>query len=223
MTIATLTSREFNQDTARAKKAAAKGPVVITDRGAPAHVLLTYDPYLALTGGTDIVELLGWSRARILTSSRPKPASRQDALIGEMFLLDTNVVSELRKAPSGKADAGVVAWARSVNTASLYLSVLSVYELELGVLARERHDTQQGAVLRRSLNEHALTSFACRILPLDVDIAVRSAGLSVPDRVSERDSFIAANALVHRMTVVTRNIVDFQRTAVQLHNPWGTG
>jgi predicted nucleic acid-binding protein/PHD/YefM family antitoxin component YafN of YafNO toxin-antitoxin module len=197
MTIATLTSREFNQDTARAKKAAAKGPVVITDRGAPAHVLLTYDPYLALTGGTDIVELLGWSRARILTSSRPKPASRQDALIGEMFLLDTNVVSELRKAPSGKADAGV--------------------------LARERDDTQQGAVLRRSLNEHALTSFAGRILPLDVDIAVRSAGLSVPDRVSERDSFIAANALVHRMTVVTRNIVDFQRTAVQLHNPWGTG
>ena len=140
-----------------------------------------------------------------------------------MFLLDTNVVSELRKAPTGKADAGVVAWARSVNTASLYLSVLSVYELELGVLGRERQDTQQGAVLRRWLNEHVLPTFAGRILPLDLDIALRTAALSVPDRVSERDSFIAATALVHRMTVVTRNIADFQRTAVQLHNPWGTG
>ena len=140
-----------------------------------------------------------------------------------MFLLDTNVVSELRKAPAGKADAGVVAWARSVSAASLYLSVLSVYELELGVLGRERHDTKLGAVLRRWLNEHVLPGFAGRILPLDVDIAVRSAALSVPDRVSERDGFMAATALVHRMTVVTRNTPDFQRTGVQLHNPWGAG
>jgi predicted nucleic acid-binding protein len=78
-------------------------------------------------------------------------------------------------------------------------------------------------VLRRWLNEHVLPGFAGRILPLDVDIAVRSAGLSVPDRVSERDGFIAATALVHRMTVVTRNTADFQRTGVQLHNPWGLG
>ena len=77
--------------------------------------------------------------------------------------------------------------------------------------------------MRRWLNENVLTSFAVCILPLDVDIAVRSAGLSVPDRVAELSGFIAATALVHRMTVVTRNIVDFQRTAVQLHNPCGTG
>jgi predicted nucleic acid-binding protein len=139
-----------------------------------------------------------------------------------MFLLDTNVVSELRKAPGGKADAGVVAWARSVNTATLYLSVLTVYELELGVLSRERRDTHQGAVLRRWLNDHVIPGFTGRILPVDVDIAVRSATLSVPDRVSERDGFIAATALVHRLTVVTRNTADFQRTAVQLHNPWST-
>jgi predicted nucleic acid-binding protein len=77
-------------------------------------------------------------------------------------------------------------------------------------------------VLRRWLNEHVLPGFAGRILPLDVDIAVRGAGLSVLDRVSERDGFIAATALVHRMTVVTRNTADFQRTGVRLHNPWGT-
>jgi hypothetical protein len=137
-----------------------------------------------------------------------------------MFLLDTNVVSELRKAPGGKADPGVVAWARSVSASSLYLSALTVYELELGVLAKERQDGPQGSLLRRWLNEQVLPSFAGRILALDLDVAVRSAALSVPDRVSERDGFIAATALVHRMTVVTRNTPDFQRTGVPLHNPW---
>lgn len=137
-----------------------------------------------------------------------------------MFLLDTNVVSELRKAPGGRADAGVVAWARSVAAASLYLSALSVYELELGILRKERQDRHQGAILRKWLSDHVLPSFAGRILPLDLDIALRSAALSVPDRVSERDGFIAATALVHRMTVVTRNVGDFERTGVLLHNPW---
>ena len=137
-----------------------------------------------------------------------------------MFLLDTNVVSELRKAPSGKADPGVVAWAKSVPASSLYLSVLSVYELELGVLGKERQDSHQGALLRRWLNDHVLPGFAGRILPLDPAIVVRSAALSVPDRMPERDGFIAATALVHGMTVVTRNTSDFERTGVKLHNPW---
>ncbi|HOM15606.1 MAG TPA: type II toxin-antitoxin system VapC family toxin [Rubrivivax sp.] len=137
-----------------------------------------------------------------------------------MFLLDTNVVSELRKAPAGRADAGVVSWARSVAASSLYLSVLSVYELELGVLAKERQDLRQGTILRKWLNHHVLASFAGRILALDVDVALRSAVLNVPDRVSERDGFIAATALVHRMTVVTRNTADFRRTGVMLLDPW---
>lgn len=137
-----------------------------------------------------------------------------------MFLLDTNVVSELRKAPSGKADAHVVAWAKSVPAASLHLSVLSVYELEMGVVAMERKDARRGALLRRWLNDQVLPAFAGRILPLDVDVAIRSAALNVPDRLAERDGFIAATALVHRMTVVTRNTADFERTGVALHDPW---
>lgn len=137
-----------------------------------------------------------------------------------MFLLDTNVVSELRKAPSGKVEPGVVAWAKSVPASSLYLSVLSVYELELGVLGKERQDSHQGALLRRWLNDHVLPAFAGRILPLDTAIVVRSAALGVPDRLPERDGFIAATALVHGMTVVTRNPPDFERTGVKLHNPW---
>ena len=139
-----------------------------------------------------------------------------------MFLLDTNVVSELRKAPAGRADAGVVAWARSVAASSLYLSSLSVYELQLGILDKERQDLRQGTILRKWLNDRVLPGFAGRILPLDVEVALRSAALNVPDRVSERDGLIAATALVHRMTVVTRNTTDFRRTGVALLDPWST-
>lgn len=137
-----------------------------------------------------------------------------------MFLLDTNVVSELRKAPSGRADAGVLAWARSVPPSSLYLSVMSVFELELGVRSMERQDEDQGRRLRRWLDEQVLPAFGDRILPLDAATAIRCAALNVPDRVSERDGFIAATALVRRMAVVTRNTADFARTGVELLNPW---
>lgn len=137
-----------------------------------------------------------------------------------MFLLDTNVVFELRKAPAGRADANVVAWARSVAASSLYLSSLSVYELELGILGKERQDLRQGTILRKWLNAHVLPAFAGRILPLDLEVALRSAALNVPYRVSERDGFIAATALVHRMTVVTRNTADFRRTGVAPLDPW---
>ena len=137
-----------------------------------------------------------------------------------MFLLDTNVVSELRKARAGKADAQVVAWASSVPAASLYLSVMSVQELELGVLRVERRDKAQGAILRLWLDDHVLPAFAGRMLPIDTAVALRSARLHVPDRRSERDCLIAATGLVHGMTVVTRNVDDFAATGVALLNPW---
>ena len=137
-----------------------------------------------------------------------------------MFLLDTNVVSELRKARAGKADAQVVAWASSVPSASLYLSVMSVQELELGALRVERRDKAQGAILRLWLDDHVLPAFAGRMLPIDTAVALRSARLHVPDRRSERDRLIAATGLVHGMTVVTRNVDDFAATGVALLNPW---
>ena len=135
-----------------------------------------------------------------------------------MFLLDTNVVSELRK--GGRADARVRTWAASVSPAALYLSVISVLELELGVLLVERRDRAQGARLRAWFEEHVLPAFEERILPIDTEVARRCAGLHVPDPHSDRDALIAATALVHGMTVVTRNAGDFQRTGVALLNPW---
>lgn len=138
-----------------------------------------------------------------------------------MFILDTNVVSELRKVRLGKADAGVAAWADSVNADVLYLSAITVLELELGVLQMERRDARQGAALRSWLDGAVIPEFAGRVLPIDTEVARRCARLHVPDPRSERDALIAASALVHGMTVVTRNSADFEPTEVALLNPWG--
>jgi predicted nucleic acid-binding protein len=137
-----------------------------------------------------------------------------------MFLLDTNVVSELRKAKAGKADSGVTCWARSVPAGSLFLSAIVILELELGTLLVERRDPSQGALLRDWLDNHVLPAFARRILPVDTAVARRAAALHVPDPRPFRDGLIAATALVHGMTVVTRNLVDFKSTGAMLLNPW---
>lgn len=137
-----------------------------------------------------------------------------------MYLLDTNVVSELRKVRAGKADPNVSRWADSVNAGELYLSVVSVQELEIGVLLVERRDAAQGAMLRTWLNHHVLPTFAGRILPVDTTIALRSARLHVPDPHPVRDGLIAATALVHGMTVATRNVGDFAKTGANIFNPW---
>lgn len=137
-----------------------------------------------------------------------------------MYLLDTNVVSELRKAKSGKASPQVVDWARSVAPSSLYISAITVLEIELGILLIERKDAGQGAQLRAWMNEHVLPSFADRILPVDTAVALRCARLHVPDPGAERDMLIAATALVHGFTLVTRNVVDFKGLELQMLNPW---
>ena len=137
-----------------------------------------------------------------------------------MYLLDTTVISELRKAKSGKADQKVLAWAESVPASSLYVSAITVLELETGVLLVERRDPAQGAVLRSWLNTHVLPAFSDRILPVDTAVAQHCAKLHVPDPRSDRDALIAATALVHGMPVITRNIQDFAPTGVELLNPW---
>ena len=137
-----------------------------------------------------------------------------------MYLLDTNVISELRKAKAGKADNIVVSWANSVSATRLFLSVITILELETGVLLVERRDPAQGAVLRSWLNAHVLPAFSDRILNVDIAVVQCSAKLHVPDPRSDRDAIIAATALVHGMTVVTRNTDDFVRTGVELLNPW---
>jgi len=137
-----------------------------------------------------------------------------------MYLLDTNVISELRKAKAGKSNKHVTAWAKNISPSSLFISVITVLEIELGVLLVERRDPSQGAVLRSWLNAHVLPVFSERILNIDVAVAQRCAKLHVPNPKSDRDAIIAATALVHGMTVVTRNVSDFDQTGVEILNPW---
>jgi predicted nucleic acid-binding protein len=137
-----------------------------------------------------------------------------------MFLLDTNVISELRKAGDGKADANVVAWLSSVDATTFYISAVTLMEIELGILRIERRDPAQGARLRAWMDQRILPEFADRTLPVDTAVALRCAPLHVPDPRPERDAFIAATALAHGMTVVTRNVADFAPTGVPLLNPW---
>jgi len=137
-----------------------------------------------------------------------------------MYLLDTNVVSELRKVNLGKADERVARWAGSVDIAELFLSAITIEELEIGVRLVERRDQAQGALLRTWMDSHVLPTFLGRVLPVDTVVALHSAGLHVPDPSAIRDALIAATALVHGMTVVTRNVGDFQPTGVQILNPW---
>jgi len=137
-----------------------------------------------------------------------------------MYLLDTNVISELRKVKSGKANKNVEAWANSVNVSHLFLSVITILELETGVLLIERKDTVQGAVLRSWLNARVLPAFSDRILVMDTAVAQCCAKLHVPDPRSDRDAIIAATAIVHGMTVVTRNVSNFESSGVKILNPW---
>jgi predicted nucleic acid-binding protein len=136
-----------------------------------------------------------------------------------MFVLDTNVVSELRRPE--KANQKVVAWASSVPLASIFISVITVLELEFGALSIDRKDKAQGLVLRSWIDNQILPRFEGRILPIDTAVAQRCAKLHVPDPRAERDALIAATALVHGMTIVTRNTADFEPTGVQIFNPWG--
>lgn len=136
------------------------------------------------------------------------------------YLLDTNVVSELRKIGDGKADANVAAWIDAEDAASFFISAITILELERGVLGVQRRDAAQGARLRAWLDNHVRPAFAGRILPVDDAIATRCAHLHIPDRRNEVDVLIAATALVHGLTVTTRNVRDFAGTGVVVVNPW---
>ena len=135
-----------------------------------------------------------------------------------MYLLDTYVISEMRK--MSKGDARVWAWARATPTATTRLSAVTVMEIELGILRLERRDPRQGQILRDWLEQRVLPDFAGLILPIDEAVARRCATLHVPNPQPDRDAYIAATAIVHGMTVVTRNVADFAPTGVRIFNPW---
>jgi predicted nucleic acid-binding protein len=137
-----------------------------------------------------------------------------------MFLLDTNVISELRKTTENKINPRIKEWAETKMPSTMFLSVITIFELELGILRLERRDKKQGQILRKWLSQLVLPAFVDRVLPINTAIAVRSASLHVSNPSSDRDAMIAATAIEHHLTLVTRNTVDFDLTKVKLINPW---
>lgn len=137
-----------------------------------------------------------------------------------MFLLDTNVISDLRR--PDKAPASLLAWSRSVSAHTLFISCITLFELELGVRQRERRDPAQGSMLREWLDTRVVTEFDGRVLDIDGAIARRCAAMHVPNPAPERDAWIAATALVHGLTVVSRNVRDFAACGAPVLNPWET-
>lgn len=136
------------------------------------------------------------------------------------FLLDTNVISELRKAGDGRADNNVTAWVAEQDATAFLISAITILELERGVLSVQRRDPKQGGRLRKWLDDHVRPQFAGRILPIDDAIATRCAQLHIPDRRNEADALIAATALVHNLSVVTRNVKNFHETGLVVIDPW---
>lgn len=138
-----------------------------------------------------------------------------------MFLLDTMVVSELRKSRAGNANPGVTVWADDVPAALMFISVISLHELEHGVLLAERNDRAKGELLRSWLDNSVIPAFDERILPVDLPVVTRAAALHVPDPAPFRDALIGATALVHGLIMVTRNVRDFERyDGLEVLNPW---
>lgn len=136
------------------------------------------------------------------------------------ILLDTDVISELRKLGDGRADANVAQWIASEEPAKFYLSAITILELERGVLGVQRRDASQGSRLRAWLDNHVRPEFAGRIIAIDDAVATRCAHLHIPDRRNEADALIAATALVHGLSVATRSTRDFEGTGVIVIDPW---
>ena len=134
-----------------------------------------------------------------------------------MFLLDTPVLLELRKAGSDRIDPGVLAWATATPRQKLFIPALALLELERRILAAEKGDKAGGAMLRSWLDDQVVTAFEGRVLPVDSAVARKSAGLPLP----EREGLLAATALVHGLTLVTRNIAPFRAGRLKVFSPWG--
>lgn len=137
-----------------------------------------------------------------------------------MYLLDTNIISEMRKVKSGKANPNLTAWLAQQDSNSFYTSAVVMMELERGILGIERKDPQQGRALRAWFDSMAAALLAGRVLPINETTAAICAKLHIPDRSPENDAWIAATARQYGLTLATRNTKDFEPMGIRLCNPF---
>ena len=135
-----------------------------------------------------------------------------------MYLLDTDIVFELRNAKAGATDPGLAAWATRAPRASLFISAVTLLELETAVAQTERRDKAAGAALRAWLDGPVIQAFEGRILAVDAAVARGRARVALVD---SRDALLAATALDHGLTLVTRNVAAFKVNRLKVFNPWG--
>lgn len=133
------------------------------------------------------------------------------------FLLDTNVISELRK--GARAHEGVRRWFESLEPEEIFLSVVVTGEIRRGIEAIRRRDPRAAVTLDRWL-KRVVSSYESRILPIDALVADAWGRLNVPDPLPVVDGLMAATAKVHNLTLATRNIRDVERTGVSIVNPF---
>ena len=134
------------------------------------------------------------------------------------FLLDTNVIS-CSKRPEKRAPA-FQAFMRKFRIDDAFLSVITIMEIRFGVRLEQSRNAVFSTELERWLTEDVLVNFSDRILPFDTAIALRTGALPTPNKRPSPDAMIAATALHHGLTVVTRNISDFEPLGVPCLNPW---
>ena len=137
-----------------------------------------------------------------------------------MYLLDTPVIAELRRAKSGRADEHVTRWASNVPAQNLFISVMSLLELEGGIAEVQRKDKVLGTALRSWIDETVPAAFEGRILSVDLAVTKRRSALPFSDG-KDRDALLAATALTHGLTLVTRSLSAYRFSKVKLFNPWG--
>jgi predicted nucleic acid-binding protein len=135
-----------------------------------------------------------------------------------MFLLDTGVVLELRKARAGQSDPALAAWAAGIARQKLFVSALTLLEIENAAARLARKDRAAGLVARQWIDNHAMPAFEGRILPVDAAVVRRRAQLPYANT---RDGLLAATALEHGLTLVTRKVASFRAGRVKLLNPSG--
>ena len=137
-----------------------------------------------------------------------------------MYLLDTETAAELRKASMRRGDQSLRDWAGSVDVKDVYLSAITLQELEMGVRLSERDDPKRGAVLRDWMSRQVLHHLSARVLPINTAIALKAAELHGQRARTLSHAFIAATASVQGLSVVTRKVASFSDMGVSIVNPW---